>query len=325
MTTDQVVVTSASVFAVSARSGDIHPRTKEGFYAYDTRFLSALRLLLEEREPEPVGAGQFDHSIASFYASSRRVRGLPSTSVSIVRDRYVGDGLHEDITLVNHSDRPRRVHLKVAFDADFADVFQVRLGPVRKAGRITVESREGQHLCLVYRRGAFQRETWVAFSATPRLEGKTAEFDVLLEPKTPWRTCMAILPVMDTPPPAMRCVGETLGSPYGAYRIPGHQPLRELRRQMGLGPLEKGLPQLDTDHSGLRLAYYQAPCRPPLPPDGIPTRASYSGGRAALVHGCIWPRLDHLRHSDETSWAGRHDWHPLYPGEPSSYGHRSVP
>ena len=258
MTTDQVVVTSASVFAVSARSGDIHPRTKEGFYAYDTRFLSALRLLLEEREPEPVGAGQFDHSIASFYASSRRVRGLPSTSVSIVRDRYVGDGLHEDITLVNHSDRPRRVHLKVAFDADFADVFQVRLGPVRKAGRITVESREGQHLCLVYRRGAFQRETWVAFSATPRLEGKTAEFDVLLEPKTPWRTCMAILPVMDTPPPAMRCVGETLGSPYGAYRIPGHQPLRELRRQMGLGPLEKGLPQLDTDHSGLRLAYYQA-------------------------------------------------------------------
>ncbi|MEE8471684.1 MAG: glycogen debranching N-terminal domain-containing protein [Dehalococcoidia bacterium] len=258
MITDQIVVTAGSIFAVSGRSGDIHPRTQEGFYAYDTRFLSMLRLSLEEKEPQVVGSGQFDHSIASFYASSQGVHGLPAASVSIVRDRYIADGLHEDISLINHSDRPRKVRLKVAFDADFADVFQVRLGPVRKVGRVTVETRENQHLCLVYRRRAFHRETWVAFSAEPKVEGKTAVFEVVLEPKTVWKTCMTILPVLDAAPPPMKCVSEMLGSPYGAYHPQEQRPLSELQGVRGSRPLEDGLPQLETDHAGLRVAYHQA-------------------------------------------------------------------
>jgi glycogen debranching enzyme len=143
MLTDRVVVASGSIFAVSGHNGDFHPWTQEGFYVYDTRFLSTFRLTLEGREPDTAGAKQLDHSIASFYTSSRGVRGLPPSSVSVVRDRYVESGLHEDISLVNHSDRPRKVRLQVTFDAYFADVFEVRLGPVRKAGQVTLKPREG--------------------------------------------------------------------------------------------------------------------------------------------------------------------------------------
>ena len=66
MLADQVVVTEDTVFAVSSRSGDIHPRTSEGFYAFDTRFLSSLRLTLENRAPNPLGGDRLDHAIASF-------------------------------------------------------------------------------------------------------------------------------------------------------------------------------------------------------------------------------------------------------------------
>ena len=103
MITDQLVVASGTV---SARSGDIHPRAQDGFYAHDTRFLSTLRLVLEYRGPEAVAAGRFDHTMASFYASSTSVRGLPAGAVSVVRDRYVSDGLHEDISLATTRPAP---------------------------------------------------------------------------------------------------------------------------------------------------------------------------------------------------------------------------
>ncbi|MEE8163737.1 MAG: amylo-alpha-1,6-glucosidase, partial [Anaerolineae bacterium] len=69
---------------------------------------------------------------------------------------------------------------------------------------------------------------------------------------------MTILPVIDTAPPPMKCVSETLGPPYGAYRRQERLPLRDLQRDRRLRPLEEGLPQLETDHPGLRMAYYQA-------------------------------------------------------------------
>ncbi len=146
MLADQVVVTEDTVFAVSSRSGDIHPRTSGGFYAFDTRFLSSLHLTLENRPPTPLGADRLDHAIASFYATNRGTRNLPAGAISIVRDRYVGVGLHEDISLANHSSMTRTVTLELSFDADFAAHFEARRGTVRKVGSINVETREGQSL-----------------------------------------------------------------------------------------------------------------------------------------------------------------------------------
>jgi glycogen debranching enzyme len=255
---DRVIVSADSVFAISDPRGDMHPKTAEGFYAHDTRFLSTFRLTVQGHEPEIVGANQFDHSMASFYASSAGARGLPAASISIVRDRYVGGGLHEDISLVNHSTQTRSVRLELIFEADFADVFEVRLGHVRKVGRVTVEEREGQHLALVYRRGDFRRETWIAFSAEPIIRNKTAAFDVVLEPKATWKTCVTVAPVLDTPPVPMKCMEAVLGTPFGPYRRREQVPLGVLRPGAEKQPLGESLPSLETDYAGLRQAYEQA-------------------------------------------------------------------
>ncbi len=261
MDNESVVVTSGTVFAVSGRSGDICPRseqgTPQGLYAYDTRFLSRMRLTVDGREDLPVGASPLNHAIASFYSVSRGTRNSRAGSVSIVRDRYVSHGFHEDISLINHSSRTLKLRLELSFDADFADVFEVRIGNITKAGKVTVEQREGQHICLVYQREQFHRETWISFSVPPQVSGKTASFDISLEPKNTWRTCLSILPVADNPPPAMVCLQEVVGSPFGPYQRENQPVLHLLTEKDNTGPLRE-LPVLETDHTGLKQAYEQA-------------------------------------------------------------------
>jgi glycogen debranching enzyme len=203
MVAEQISLTAGSVFAVSGSNGDIHPRTTGGLSASATRFLSAFCLSVQGQDTYAVGANLFEHSMASFYVTPKGTRNFPTSSISIVRDRYVDIGLHEDINVVNHATQPQTVHLELTFDADFADVFEVRLGRYRKAGRVTLEEREGQQLCLMYQRGSFHRETWISFSVQPLIRGKTAIFDMVLQPKEPWKTCVTVLPVTETAPPPM--------------------------------------------------------------------------------------------------------------------------
>ena len=261
MDNESVVVTAGTVFAVSSRSGDIYPKgaegTPQGLYAYDTRFLSKLLMTIDGREHLLVGASPLNHAIASFYGVSRGTRNSRAGAISIVRDRYVAQGLHEDISLINHSRRTCKMRLEMSFDADFADVFEVRLREITKAGKVTVEQREGQHICLVYQREKFHRETWINFSVTPQIDGKTAAFDIVLEPKGTWKTCLSILPVADIPAPAMSCPQDIVGSPFGPYRRGASPALNLLTGKDVSVPLRE-VPTLDTDHIGLKQAYEQA-------------------------------------------------------------------
>ena len=91
---ESLFITYGTVFAISSHSGDFHRHTTEGFYAHDTRFLSRFRLNIEGHEPIPAGASTLTHYIASFYATSRGTRNLPTWAISIVRERLLENGLH---------------------------------------------------------------------------------------------------------------------------------------------------------------------------------------------------------------------------------------
>ena len=257
MVTDQISLTAGSVFAVSDGNGDIQPRSTGGLYASDTRFLSAFCLSVQGQDTYAVRASLFNHSMASFYVTARGTHIFPTSTISIVRDRYVDVGLHEDINVVNHATQPKTMHLELTFDADFADVFEVRLGRFRKAGRVTLEEREGQHLCLMYQRESFHRETWISFSVEPLIRGKTAIFDLMLKPKESWRTCVTVLLVTETAPPPMKCVATVLGTPFGPYRYQEKSPLSTLIQGQDQQLLGR-VPALETGHEGLRLVYNQA-------------------------------------------------------------------
>ena len=99
-------------------------------------FFPSCILTVDGREDLPVGASPLNHSIASFYAISPGTRKSRAGAISIVRDRYVSHGFHEDISLINHSSRTRKLRLELSFDADFADVFEVRLGELPKREKL---------------------------------------------------------------------------------------------------------------------------------------------------------------------------------------------
>ncbi|MEE9400216.1 MAG: glycogen debranching N-terminal domain-containing protein, partial [Dehalococcoidales bacterium] len=257
MSIESIAITAGPIFALSDPDGNINPRSLEGLFAYDTRFLSSFVLTIDGKKPLHLGSRIFDHSIASFYASSRGSQRQAAGAVSIVRDRYIAEGLHEDLNLINHSSVTRKLRLKLAFDADFADIFEVRMGPIRKVGSIAHEAMADSGLCFAYDRRDFHRETWITFSETPVIRNKTAVFEVTLIPRGTWKTCITILPVIESSPQPMKCVMEILGTPFGTYQPAGVPPLVEMK-----GKTEKtvlnDIPELGTEHRGLREAYHKA-------------------------------------------------------------------
>lgn len=246
---DSTRVTHGSVFALSSENGDIEQHTQQGFYAYDTRFLSRFSVMLNGDRLRSTGFATFEDRLASFYCSA-------GGGLNVVRDRYVADAFHEDISVANHSRKSVKITLELTFDVDFADIFEVRLGRIHKPGRIGIEPREGQHLALVYRRENFVRETWIRFSKQPAIRDKTAIFEFTLEPKQRWSTCVDVVPVIDHVTNRAPCVSQILSSPFGPYQR-DRAFLGFFRQREASLPLET-VPELKTDNPDLHQAYYRA-------------------------------------------------------------------
>jgi len=257
MRSDTIALNFGSAFVVSGATGDIHPHTSEGFYAYDTRFLSSFQVAINRRRPSSVGTASFNSSLASFYSTLEGGRDLPRSSISIVRDRMVESGFHEDIALVNHNPIAVSLHLVITLDADFADIFQVRGHRARKGGRVTVEQGEDPHMLFLYDRGLFHRETRVSFSQRPVISGKRASFDITLAPKGSWKTCVEVRPGSAMPLPPIKCVQLALGEPFGNYQRSGDVPIEKLTRHVEKEPF-KSAPRLETEHLEIQQAYDQS-------------------------------------------------------------------
>ena len=280
MQAEAVVVTAGTRFAISGLNGDIDDHSAHGFYAFDTRFLSLFQVSLQSRSVLPIGSGHLDHSVASFYSINGARRGLPQGTISIARDRYVADGMHEDVNLVNHSTVPRNVRLELTFDVDFADLFEVRRGTFRKTGHVTLEHNDGQNLCFVYRRASFERRTIVELTGNPTISGHVATYDLTLLPKQRWKACVTVLPVVDEPPAPMKCVELVVGPPFGPYHVQPREPLTTLHGQNDF-PLVN-VPELQADDANLASAYEAAIA------DLRSLRMEYVRGLPILAAGLPW-------------------------------------
>jgi hypothetical protein len=91
--------------------------------------------------------------------------------LSVIRRRAVGNGFHEELTILNHANEP--VDLSVRLDAgcDFADLFEVK-DALKKKGAYSARVKGGK-LVLAYDRGTFSRWTVIS-SSQPRESTRTA-------------------------------------------------------------------------------------------------------------------------------------------------------
>jgi glycogen debranching enzyme len=197
MANDEISILDGSTFVVSDRHGDIEasPDEVHGLFYRDTRFLSRWQLSVNGGKPDVLSVEQQKYFEAQFFLYPPTGTIYENPYLSVTRKRKVGDGFHEDITLLNHDDEPRVVELRIDAGADFADLFEVK-DALAKKGEVYREVR-GETLVLGYRRDDFVRETRISASEAPAVDSDGFLFRVELPRHGEWNTCIDVIPVAD--------------------------------------------------------------------------------------------------------------------------------
>jgi hypothetical protein len=93
-------------FAISGTSGDMLAGFPHGLFFRDTRFLSDFCLRVNGKVPEPLAATTIDPFSAAFVLRDAPLPGAADSHLVVVRKRYVGRGMREDLTVRNYGLEP---------------------------------------------------------------------------------------------------------------------------------------------------------------------------------------------------------------------------
>ncbi len=164
MARDEIAILDGSTFLVSDRRGDIDasPDQPHGFFYRDTRFLSRWTLRANRQPLEALSTDETAYFGAQFFLVPPGGDVNENPSTSIIRKRTVGDGFHEDVTVINHDPVPLKLELRLEAGSDFADLFEVK-DALAKKGETYARVEDGK-LVLGYRRADFVRETHIEVS-----------------------------------------------------------------------------------------------------------------------------------------------------------------
>jgi glycogen debranching enzyme len=196
-----LTILEGSTFCICDDRGDIAAETS-GFFAHDTRFLSRLVLRVGGSAPLLLSSGRVEHFKAAFYLRNGTANGLPRDAVSIARERFIGTGMQERITLRNESPEPLELAVALEAEADFADIISVKLhdfslGDPELAQPLpppapTTHDEARRQVSIVDPRGDLG--TQLVFSKPGRLDGNAMTYALTLEPHEPWDLSVDIRP-----------------------------------------------------------------------------------------------------------------------------------
>src|SRR4051794_36777614 len=151
-----VTLVEGSAFCISSRGGDVSPGSPQGLFFRDTRFLSGYTLTINGRRPEVLAAERTTPFGATFVLRNQPVAGRADSSLMVLRYRYVGRGMREDLVVRNYGEEPAYCSIQLRFSADFANLFAVKEGRARPDGQITLESTK-DGLAFDYLKGLARR------------------------------------------------------------------------------------------------------------------------------------------------------------------------
>jgi len=239
-----LTVLDGNTFFVSDAAGDVElGDDANGFFHADMRQLSTWRLLLNGRPVHVLTSRTVDYYSASVFATLASVGVGENPPISIRRDRFVARGVHEDLTVQNHSDRPQTVTIEVEYGSDFADLFEVK-DRTPKRGQLRTDLGPSK-VTLTYMRDAFRRETVIEFSEHFSVGLERAQFELHLEPRGSWRTCIDVVPVVDGDLNRLEHGDRTFGNPKPDMPTTFEQWMAQA-------------PTLETDNDVLRHTYLQS-------------------------------------------------------------------
>jgi glycogen debranching enzyme len=238
-----VQILDGNTFVVSDSRGDIEASLTDptGLFSFDSRFLSTWILTVDGQQLNPLSVDDLHYFESRFFLVPGTGTVYVDAKLSVIRRRAVGDGFHEELTILNHDEKP--VDLKVRIDAasDFADLFEVK-DALEKKGRYYARV-EKERLLLGYEREAFGRQTMISATAPAKADKKGLTFAVHIEPHAAWTTDLNVV---------------TAAGAGGTYVRPKYERGERRPRPNMERSLERWLgdaPSLESDSDPLKVTY----------------------------------------------------------------------
>jgi glycogen debranching enzyme len=188
VTDNRVKILVGNTFVVSDERGDIEASRTDptGLFSFDTRFLSRWVLTVNGERLTPLSVDDLQYFETRFFLVPGTGTVYVDAKLSVIRRRSVGNGFHEELTILNHDDKPVELVVRLEADSDFADLFEVK-DALQKKGSYARRAEDGR-LLLAYRRETFSRSTAVSSTQPCTLDEQGLSFELKLGAHGSWRT-----------------------------------------------------------------------------------------------------------------------------------------
>jgi glycogen debranching enzyme len=193
MSNGLVQILDGNTFVVSDTRGDIEASLTDptGLFSFDDRFLSKWVLTVDGQRLNSLSVNDLQYFETRFFLVPGTGTVYVDSKLSVIRQRAVGDGFHEELTILNHDVEPIDLTIRIEAGSDFADLFEVK-DALAKQGTYYSRVNDGQ-LLLGYKRGTFKRETLISASAPAKVDKKGLTFKAHIEPHGSWTTDLDVV------------------------------------------------------------------------------------------------------------------------------------
>jgi len=226
MACSPVTLIEGSTFCISEPGGDIVPDRSQGLFVRDTRMISRWELTIDEKEPQPLSAEQPEPYAAAFLGRMPPRAGTADSTLLVIRRRYVGDGMREDITLRNTSARAKRFRVVLTAEADFADLFEVK--GRAKSHAVTSTAMEDSGLIITSGRREHRQELRIIGDNSPEVTDDSLAWRLTVDGHSERTVTIEAVPVNDG-------VAMKLRHPRG-HAVERTRPAKRMRKWRQRGP-----------------------------------------------------------------------------------------
>ena len=193
MSDELVRILDGNTFVVCDSRGDIEasPVDPTGLFSFDTRFLSRWVLTVNGQRLNALSTDDIQYYETRFFLVPGTGTVYIDAKLSVIRQRAVGDGFHEELTILNHDAQAADLTIRVEAGSDFADLFEVK-DALKKKGTYYTKTQGGQ-LLLGYERETFRRETLISASEKAKIDADGLTFKVRIAPHGSWKTDLGVV------------------------------------------------------------------------------------------------------------------------------------
>src|SRR6188508_1186805 len=137
MSEELVKVLDGNTFVVSDDTGDIEASLTDptGLFSFDTRFLSTWVLTVNDERLNALSVDDLHYFETRFFLVPGTGTVYVDAKLSVIRQRAVGRGFHETLTILNHDDVPADLEVETSIMSMMPSVDQANAARASKRGR----------------------------------------------------------------------------------------------------------------------------------------------------------------------------------------------